>query len=177
MLSRQERIDLFIERFRGRDDVFARRWEKWGSSVSGYSPVYTDKNKSEYSRFTREWAEKHLLGTAALGMYPLLGDNTSYWIAADFDGDGWQASVTKFASACKKHDLPIAIERSRSGNGAHAWCFFKEAYPAYKSRATILALLFQSGVIGAFDKNESFDRLFPNQDYLSGKGLGNTIPN
>ena len=175
MLSRQERIDLFMTRFRGRDDAFARRWEKWGSSVSGYSPVYTDTAKNAYSPFTREWAEKHLLGKAQLGVYPLSRDNTSHWIAADFDGDGWQTSVTKFASACKTHDLPIAIERSRSGNGAHVWCFFKEAYLAYKSRAIFLAILSQSGVIGAFDKNESFDRLFPNQDYLSGKGLGNLI--
>ena len=120
MLSREERINLFMERFRGRDDVFARRWEKWGSSISGYSPVYTDATKTAFSPFTREWAEKHLLGTTKLGVYPLASDNTSHWIAADFDGEGWQASVTKFVSICKTHDLPIAIERSRSGNGAHA---------------------------------------------------------
>lgn len=175
MLSRKERVDLFMMRFQGRNDVFARRWEKWGSSVSGYAPVYTDAAKNAHSPFTREWAEKHLLGKAQLGVYPLSRDNTSHWIAADFDGDGWQTSVTKFLIACKTHNLPIAIERSRSGNGAHAWCFFKEAYPAYKSRAIFLALLSKSGVIGAFDKNDSFDRLFPNQDYLSGKGLGNLI--
>ena len=75
----------------------------------------------------------------------------------------------------KKHKIPIAIERSRSGNGAHAWLFFTEPYPALKSRKIFFALLREASIIGLLDKNENFDRLFPNQDYHSGKGIGNLI--
>ena len=67
------------------------------------------------------------------------------------------------------------MERSRSGNGAHVWIFFDKPYPAIKSRRIILSLFEKTGVFSVFDKNTSFDRLFPNQDYLSGKGLGNLI--
>ena len=175
MISREERVNIFLSRFIGRSDVFARRWQKWDSSISGYAPVYTDYRKKAYEPFAAEWAEKHLLGSTVLGVYPLLQDNTSHFIAADFDDDGWKESVRAFCDVCKKYDVPIAIERSRSGNGAHAWLFFVEPYSAYKSRQIFLSLLREANAIGEFEKNESFDRLFPNQDYLSGKGLGNLI--
>lgn len=161
--------------FHGREDVFARRWQKWNGSVAGYAPVYTDDNKESYTPLATECIEKHLIGTTTLGVYPLLPDNTSRFIAADFDGEGWQESVRKFLSTCEQHGLPVATERSRSGNGAHVWCFFAEPIPATKSRRAFLALLHKAGCIDPLEKNESFDRLFPNQDYLSGKGLGNLI--
>ena len=175
MLSRQERVELFMSLFKGRTDVFARRWEKWNGGVSGYAPVYTDQDKESYVPLTNDWTEKHLIGTATLGVYPLLKDNTSNFIVADFDGDGWQSTVRKFLDVCTKHALPVATERSRSGNGAHVWCFFDAPYPAYKSRGAFLSLLREAGCIDPLEKNEGFDRLFPNQDYLSGKGLGNLI--
>ncbi len=163
-----------MSRFHGRRDVFARRWER-SDGVSGYAPAYADYSKKSYQELTIPWIEAHLIGTETLGVYPLLPDNTSWFIAADFDGDRWQDSVHKFYGAARKHDIPIAIERSRSGNGAHAWLFFTEPYPAFKSRKIFFALLREAGVIGLLDKNESFDRLFPNQDYHSGKGIGNLI--
>ena len=175
MLSRQERVALFMSLFRGRDDVFARRWQKWEGGISGYSPVYTDQDKDSYEALTIQWIEKHLIGTITLGVYPLLSDNTSRFIAADFDGEGWQNSIRVFRIVCEKYDLHVTVERSRSGNGAHAWVFFAEPYPAYKSRRIMLAMLEEAHVFDPFEKNDSFDRLFPNQDHLSGKGLGNLI--
>jgi superfamily II DNA or RNA helicase len=81
----------------------------------------------------------------------------------------------QFISKCEEHNLPAYLERSRSGNGGHVWIFFDKPVPAYKSRKVILSLLISSGAVSAFDKNSSFDRLFPNQDQLSGKGFGNLI--
>jgi len=66
-------------------------------------------------------------------------------------------------------------ERSRSGKGSHVWLFFERPYPAAKSRKIIITLLERVGLFSTFDKNSSFDRLFPNQDSLSGKGFGNLI--
>lgn len=108
-------------------------------------------------------------------MYPLLQDNTSWFIVADFDEQNWIADSKKFLKCCKARNIPAYLERSRSGKGGHVWVFFSQPYTAIKSRKTFLSLLTESGVISVFDKNSSFDRLFPNQDTLSGKGLGNLI--
>ena len=175
-LSPEEKITLFRSLFRGREDVFARRWEKWDGGVSGYSPIYKNwKKKDDYEPLTGAWVEKHLRGTQTLGVYPLLQDNTSWFIAADFDGKDWLASCRRFYEAARTHKLPVYMECSRSGNGGHVWCFFAEPYPAYKSRQIFFNLLRASRNIDEFDKDDSFDRLFPNQDFLSGKGLGNLI--
>jgi len=175
MFSREERVEIFRSLFKGREDVFARRWEKWNGGVSGYSPVYANQDKESYVPLTTDWMEKHLVGTTTLGVYPLQKDNTSHFIVADFDGANWQNAVQKFLDVCEKHELLVATERSRSGNGAHVWCFFDAPYPASKSRCAFLSLLREAGCVDPLEKNEGFDRLFPNQDYLSGKGLGNLI--
>lgn len=175
MLNREQRVQLFMSLFRGREDVFARRWEKWDKSVAGYAPAYADGSKETFQPLSHDWIEKHLLGSSTLGVYPLLQDNTCWFVAADFDDGGWKKSVKKFVDICAKHAIPIAIERSRSGNGAHAWCFFTQPYSTQKARRIFLHLLREANIIGEFDRNESFDRLFPSQDFLSGKGMGNLI--
>ena len=116
-----------------------------------------------------------LTGDQLIGLYPLLHDNTSWFIAADFDEKNWIADSQKFIEYCKAKNIPAYLERSRSGKGGHVWIFFSQQYPAVRSRKIVLTLLTESGIISAFDKNSSFDRLFPNQDILSGKGLGNLI--
>ena len=175
MLTREQRIQLFSQVFRGRQEVFARRWEKWDKSIAGYAPVYTDEHKEAYQPLTPDWIEKHLLGTSTLGIYPLLQDNTCHFVVADFDSDGWQKAVQSFVGICTRHNISLAIERSRSGNGAHAWCFFSDPYSAARARKIFLAVLREAKIIDEYDKDESYDRLFPSQDFLSGKGLGNLI--
>jgi superfamily II DNA or RNA helicase len=186
----QTNISLFKSLFKGREDVFAIRWEK--DKKSGYMPAYffdpyrlrTHKMKGgtfqnypdkSYLQLTDDQIVKHLNGEQVVGLYPLLSDNTSWFIAADFDEGDWIASCRKFIQACNDASVPAYFERSRSGNGGHIWIFFDKPFAAYKSRKVILSLLTSSGIVSAFDKNTSFDRLFPNQDYLSGKGLGNLI--
>ncbi len=185
-----QHTSLFMSLFRGREDVFATRWEK--GSKSGYMPAYffdpyryraykmtggtfQDYPDKSYLPLTETQIEKHLQGVHFAGVYPLLRDNTSWFIAADFDEGDWFSSAGKFITACADAGISAYLERSRSGNGAHVWIFFDTPIPAYKSRKAILSLLISSGVVSAFDKNSSFDRLFPNQDTLSGKGLGNLI--
>jgi len=184
------KITLFRSLFRGREDVFATRWEK--GNKSGYMPAYfydpyhyraykmnggTFQNYPDksYLPLTDEQVARHLNGAQFIGLYPLLPDNTSWFIAADFDEQDWITACKRFMEECDKISVPVYLERSRSGNGGHAWIFFDKPYPAHKSRKIILSLLTTSGIVSSFDKNTSFDRLFPNQDYLSGKGLGNLI--
>ena len=183
-------ILLFKSLFKGREDVFAIRWEK--GNKSGYMPAYfydpylykahkmgggtfqnyTDKT---YLKFTDSELLKHLKGEQLIGIYPLLSDNSSWFIAADFDKANWIEECRAFINTCKDKGIFAYLERSRSGKGGHVWVFYEVPYPAIKSRKIFISLLEQSGGFSIFDKGSSFDRLFPNQDFLSGKGLGNLI--
>ena len=186
------KLQLIKSVFKSREDVFAIRWEK--GNKSGYMPAYsfdpylfrqhkmkggTFQNFADKSflKLSDYEIEKHLNGEQQIGIYPLLQDNTSHFIAADFDGENWVKECRIFLNACKEKNIPCYLERSRSGNGGHVWIFFDHAYPANRSRKIFRTILEQSGAFSIFDKNSSFDRLFPNQDFLSGKGLGNLIKN
>jgi superfamily II DNA or RNA helicase len=190
MVLNPENISTFRSLFKGREDVFAVRWEK--GSKSGYMPAYfydpyrlrahkmsggTFQNfiDKSYLKLTDEQIQKHLDGFHHIGIYPLIQDNTTCFLAADFDKDNWQKEAVTFLNACKEKEIPAFLERSRSGNGGHVWIFFDKPYPAIKSRKIFISILEQSGAFSMFDKSSSFDRLFPNQDFLSGKGFGNLI--
>lgn len=182
--------NLYAELFVGRQDVYAIRWENNGNS--GYRPAYTidwqsyNKHKAQggtfknfkekkYALLTSAILEKHWRGEELIGIYPLLPDNTSHFIVADFDKADWRDQVLKFSNFCNQFNLHHTIEKSRSGNGAHCWFFFTNQYPAQKSRKIIYELLRRADIISDFEKNGSFDRLFPNQDFHKGIGLGNLI--
>lgn len=137
--------------------------------------TFKDYKNKEYLPFDNDAIESNLSGNATCGIYPLLEDNTSYFIAVDFDKANWKETILKLHNICKDYDLPTYIERSRSGNGGHLWLFFEDAFPAEQSRKIMFGLLRHSGIISHFEKEPSFDRLFPNQDYHSGKGMGNLI--
>lgn len=189
-MNNEFQIDIFRNLFKGREDVFAIRWEK--GSKSGYMPSYqydpfhyrmhkmnggTFQNylHKSYLPLTDYEIQKHLNGNHQIGVYPLLPDNSSWFLVADFDKKNWKVEAITFLNACKAKNISAYLERSRSGNGGHVWIFFDKPYPAIKSRKLFIDILEQSGVFSMFDKTSSFDRLFPNQDFLSGKGLGNLI--
>ena len=183
-------IYLFCSLFKGREDVFAVRWEK--GNKSGYTPAvfydpyrfrahkmnggtFQNFTEKSYLKLTNEQIQKHLDGFHQIGIYPLLQDNTTWFLAADFDKTNWQEEAVIFLNACNEKGIPAYLERSRSGNGGHVWIFFDNPYPAIRSRKIFISILEQSGAFSMFDKSSSFDRLFPNQDFLSGKGFGNLI--
>jgi superfamily II DNA or RNA helicase len=185
-----KQIELFQSLFKGREDIYARRWVK--DDKSGYMPAYDvdweefEKHKARGGTFQNYKNKKpaplneavirqHLTGKDTIGIYPLLKDNTSWFIAADFDGEMWREESLRFLRACQEFDVPAYLERSRSGNGGHVWIFFQKPYPAWKSRKIMFYLLREAGILSEFDKEASFDRLFPNQDVHSGSGFGNLI--
>lgn len=162
----EDKIRIFHSLFLGREDVYALRF-KYDNGKFGYRPI---RNPLSY-----EVLEKHLLGELTVGIYPLLKNHTCYFLAVDFDKGKWQDDVTAFVQTCKQYRVPFQIERSRSGNGAHVWLFFSNPLSASKARKLGMTLLRKTKEHHLEFTLQSFDRLFPSQDILSGKGLGNLI--
>ena len=197
-LSSEEKVRLFRSLFRGREDVFARRWESRRTGKAGYSPACANEwdpvlcgkargpgssgktnclecCQHAFFRVTDEEIEKHLKGFQVMGVYPLLADENCWFLAADFDDGAWQEDVASFRETCRSHDVPVAIERSRSGKGAHAWLFFSEPVPSSLARNLGCFLITESMARRHQLSMSSYDRLFPNQDTLPKGGFGNLI--
>jgi hypothetical protein len=110
-----------------------------------------------------------------MGVYPMLLDETCHFLAVDFDRDTWRQDARAFLDMCRRLALPAALERSRSGNGAHVWLFFEEALPARLARNLGSHLLTETMEHRPDIGLASYDRLFPNQDTLPKGGFGNLI--
>jgi hypothetical protein len=117
----------------------------------------------------------HLQGRRVIGVYPLLGDDTCWLLAMDLDGDAWRSDAMALRAACSELGVPPAVERSRSGEGAHLWFFFSEPVPAALARRFGLMVLTDAMARSATLGMASYDRLFPSQDTLPRGGFGNLI--
>lgn len=162
-----EKIAVFRSLFRGREDVFARYWDNPGTGKSGYAPVRLPLDDAVI--------EDHLRGRHTIGVYPLLHDDSCWFLAADFDEAEWMDDVAAFVSTARESGLGPAVERSRSGNGAHVWFFFREPVPAQAARVLGSQLISRAIRRRHQIKLKSYDRLFPNQDTLPKGGFGNLI--
>lgn len=198
-LSLQEKVDLFRSLFKGREDVFARRWYSKTSGKAGYQPVCqnewtpmcdkrtfkcADCPNRHFSPLTDNDIYRHLEGKDAdgrdvIGLYVLNEDNTCHLLCTDFDDKncehGYKNDVLAFIDVCRSWNIPCSVERSRSGNGAHVWIFFDNPVLAVKARRLGNAILTE-----AMSRNEkisfkSYDRFFPNQDTMPEGGLGNLV--
>ena len=132
----KEKIKLFRTLFRGREDVYAVFWFNERTGKKGYSPACEDpwsskKGKAKnYLPLTDEVILSHLTGEKIIGVYPLLKDDTCWFLACDFDKEGWALDALAFLNICKDYGVPAYLERSRSGNGGHVWTFFSAPVPA-----------------------------------------------
>jgi len=195
--SSEAKIALFRSLFRGRDDVYPRRFESRKTGRSGYAPACANEwvrgicekprikcaecPNRRFLPVTDDVIRWHLSGTDATGqpfvagVYPLLQDETCFFLAVDFDKTGWRDDALAFLKTCRRLDVAAALERSRSGRGGHVWFFFEEAIPA------ALARRFGSHILTETMERRpdlgfgSYDRLFPNQDTLPQGGFGNLI--
>ncbi len=198
-LSQHEKIALFRSLFRGREDVYAVRFESARTGKSGYQPAC----KNEWIRglcrkpkikchecdnrkllpITDEVIKSHIIGhdhdrpnkPFIIGVYPLLPNDTCWFLAVDFDKKTWTEDVLAFVETCRSNDIQPAIERSRSGNGAHVWIFFADAVEAGMARRLGATLITETMERRPEIGLDSYDRLFPNQDIMPKGGFGNLI--
>lgn len=177
--SPTEKVALIRSLFRGREDVYALRWENARTGKTGYVPAvaggWTRTGPKRYLPLTDEAITQHLRGREAIGIYPLLEDDTCSFLACDLDGQTWQLDALALFEACAERDVPAALERSRSGEGGHVWIFFSAPVAAGSARRLGALLLRDAMARRAELDLASYDRLFPNQDFLPQKGIGNLI--
>lgn len=192
-----EKVEVFRRLFAGRPDVFPARWDNRKTGRSGYSPACSNEwvkgicgkpkvkcGECPHQAFippSRDIIETHLRGGDArssdfvAGVYPLLQDETCWFLAADFDKDSWADDARALLDTCHAKGIAAALERSRSGNGGHVWIFFAEPVPARAARQMGSALITETMEKRPEIGFTSYDRFFPNQDTMPLGGFGNLI--
>ena len=189
-LTTDDKIALFRRLFRGREDVYPQRWES-AKGKTGYSPACGnewkpgvchkprvkcgDCSQRQLLPVTDQLIYDHLAGKQTIGIFPLLADDSCYFLAADFDEADWREDAKAFMQSCRELDIPAALEISRSGNGAHIWIFFSEPVPACEARQLGAALISHTCDRTRQLSLGSYVRLFPNQDIMPKGGFGNLI--
>jgi superfamily II DNA or RNA helicase len=190
-LSTADKVALFRRLFRGRTDVYPVRWESKTSGKSGYAPACANEwrpgicekprikcgecDHRQLVPLSDSVIYDHLAGKQTVGVYPLLEDDTCYFLAVDFDEADWQQDAKAFMQSCIELGVPAALEISRSGKGAHAWVFFAARVSARDARRLGTAVISHTCARTRQLKLTSYDRLFPNQDTMPKGGFGNLI--
>jgi superfamily II DNA or RNA helicase len=194
-----DKVALFRRLFAGRPDVFPLRWENPKTGKSGYSPACANEwvrgvcgkpqvkcgecPNQAFVPVSDSIIDKHLrggdgarsVGAFVAGVYPMLPDETCWFLAADFDKESWAADALAMIETCKAKGVPAALERSRSGAGAHVWIFFSEPIPARTARQLGAALMTETMERRPEIGFASYDRFFPSQDTMPVGGFGNLI--
>ncbi|MEG2908074.1 MAG: DEAD/DEAH box helicase family protein [Erysipelotrichaceae bacterium] len=199
-LSKNEKLFLYCSYFKGRQDVVAQRYFSKKNNRYGYSPLCKNDFKQgiclkctekkvncikctnkDFIGFSDELLCQHFLGNGRqgnsffLGIYPLLKDGTCMFLAIDFDNNNYFNDMMSVYKIAIKYNLQPLLERSQSGNGGHFWLFFDEPVKATQARKLGVFLLKEAMKLNQTIKLASFDRMFPNQDYVTNDGLGNLI--
>jgi len=198
--SQDDKIALFRSLFKGREDVFPKRFESAKTGKKGYQPCCrnewikgvcrkpkikcTDCENRDFIPLTDDIIKNHLMGTDVhsrskrdytIGIYPLLIDETCWFLAADFDKAAWMDDVSAYLETCKTYNVQAVLERSRSGNGGHVWIFFSEPVPVSQARRLGAFILTETMDRRPEIGLDSYDSFFPKQDTMPKGGFGNLI--
>ena len=189
--TNDEKTELFINLFRGREDIYPKRWENNKTGKSGYAPVCENEwvkpicqkpsikctvcSYQKFSPLNATAVSSHLRGNTIIGTYAIREDDTCKFLACDFDESSWQADLLAFRETSLALGIDVAIERSRSGLGGHAWIFFADWVPARLARSLGTLIIAKCSERNIRLSLESYDRFFPTQDFLPKGGFGNLI--
>ena len=187
----KEKVSLFLEMFACRQDVFAKFWKNKKSGKKGWSPVCSnewapgicEKPKVKCAECSNQSFEplneavvyRHLKGEIHIGAYTIRKDNSCKFLAVDFDNDKWHEDIILFKNEGAKLGIDVALERSKSGKGGHAWIFFSEPISAILARKIGAIIMTQATRQTPQLNLSSYDRFFPNQDFIPKGGFGNLI--
>jgi superfamily II DNA or RNA helicase len=190
-LTTDQKLELCLALFRGRKDVYPTRFVRKRDGQAGYAPDCRNKfvkgvcelpkvkcgecPNQAFRPFDVDAVRDHLTGKHVMGVYPLLENDTCWFLAADFDEGSWREDVQAFVETARRAGLPLAIERSRSGTGAHVWFFFTAPVSGASARKMGSQLLTETMTRRHELSMRSYDRLFPSQDTLPRGGFGNLI--
>lgn len=186
-----QKVALFLDLFGARRSVYPKLWENPKTAKKGYAPAChnewhagvcrkpqikcTDCSHQKFPPLDETAVEAHLRGMHTIGTYAIREDDSCIFLAADFDGDGWKDDALAYSRAGSHAGVSVALERSRSGAGAHAWIFFSEPVPSLLARRLGTILLAKAAASQPAMPLQAYDRLFPNQDTMPAGGFGNLI--
>ena len=189
--TNEEKIDLFLSLFGARRSVYPKLWINLKKGSKGYSPACSnewvhgvcekprvkcsDCPNQNFPPLDHSAIHSHLIGRHTIGTYAIREDDSCIFLAADFDGDGWMQDIEAYRRAAEQMGISVAIERSRSGNGGHAWIFFARPVPAVLARRLGTLIVARASSFHQGMKLSTYDRFFPNQDTCPKGGFGNLI--
>lgn len=194
-LGKEEKIKVYMNYFHGNDSVYAIKYFSKKRNIYGWNPScknamtqccphsHSQSQKCTECKYffrmplTEAIVERHMGDSKfeGIGLYPLQDDNTCYFVAIDFDENDWFEEILCVYRIAKEKDIDCVMEKSASGEGGHLWFFFAKAIQASLARNFAMELLKEAMKRNRNITFSSFDRLFPNQDYLTENGLGNLI--
>ena len=177
------KVELYLSLFQGRKEVCAKYWQSKNTGKSGYSPYCINEwrpgicgkkqrakcSKCENQNFVAldsDSLREHFYGKEVLGLYPINKEDKCKLVVMDFDKGRWKEEVQTIRETCFKYKIPLYIERSRSGNGAHVWFFFEEWISASKARKFVNGIIDKAMESDTMITFEAYDRLIPSQDLL-----------
>jgi superfamily II DNA or RNA helicase/very-short-patch-repair endonuclease len=193
----EAKIALFRSLFRGRDDLYARRFVNNRSGASGFAPACSNEwirgicekprikcaqcRHQQFIPVTDEAVRRHLAGQDedgqefVMGVYPMLRDETCYFLALKLNKASWPAHARSFVEAGCHLGIPVALERSRSGQSGRIWFFFTEAIPAILARKLGFRALTETTRRCPEIGLDSYDRFLPDQDTLPLGAFGSLV--
>ncbi|MCU0588879.1 MAG: CRISPR-associated primase-polymerase type A1 [Syntrophobacteraceae bacterium] len=180
MRREEELLARFLQLFQGREDCFARQWADRKAGTRGYVPVRRPMTAAD--------VRDHVRGLRTYGIYILQQDSRVRLAVVDADlaarlrGGSLSAAdrdlarreksylLERLPESARRAGLPCLVEFS-GGKGFHFWFFLAGPVPAASARQALQRLT------RPLEPDLSCFTLevFPKQDQLAGKGLGNLV--
>ena len=194
----RDKLELFRSLFTCRKDVYAHGYRRKDGGI-GYTPACANEWKSGIcpkaaqqrvkcaectNRVFPELSDAaiiaHFKGSDdrfrdVLGQYVLDRNCNTKVLVIDFDKADWKEATNAVRLVAKRRDINAAVERSRSGNGAHIWFFFLEPISAKAAREFGSCLITEAAALNKTITFEAFDRMLPAQTTIPDGGFGNLI--